>query len=288
MRTNLISFVSGWLPGNWLIPDPSLMWLSALAIGIILSLRFARRDGLDLKIMTHAGLLSILGGLWGGHLMEVLATPRLFLQDPLVLFRIMEGGKAIIGAILGGTLLALIFLYWKKASILNYVDTAMPAIALSYAIGRLGCFLNGCCFGVRSDLPWAVKFPEHTFAYYVHWGKGWLNSDDVLSLAVHPTQLYHAIGGFMLFLVLHRFKPRWSGGRLVLGLAGYGFLRFFLQLVRGDRTPIIGILDINQILSLIFVLIAGLLWWRFRRKQTLSGRAIPASPTADAMQLQRM
>jgi prolipoprotein diacylglyceryltransferase len=71
-------------------------------------------------------------------------------------------------------------------------------------------------------------------------------------------------------------------------LAGYGFLRFFLQFARGDRTPVVGFLDINQIFSLIFVLIAGLLWWRFRRKRPVPGEAKPASPTADTMQPQQM
>lgn len=267
-RLNSVAFE--WATIGWLISEPSLFWFASLLTVLGFSIRCARRNGLNPRIMALTGVFCILGAHVGGHLSEVLAAPKALIEDPLIVFRFMEGGKGIFCALLGAGFSGWLYLRWKKASFLAYAETAAPAIALGYAIARIGCFLNGCCFGTPSDLPWAVKFPENTLAFYEHWMKGWLNSNDVLSLAVHPTQLYHAAGGFILFLVLHRFKPKWVGGRLVIGLAGYGFLRFFLQFVRGDRTPVFGFLDVNQIFSLIFVLIAGLLWWRLARQQKTS------------------
>lgn len=288
MKDRLISIAIMDVPGSWLIPDSSIIWLSALIVGLTISIRSAKKRGLDPKIMAKAGLWSILGGHWGGHLLEVLATPKALIEDPFLFVKFVSGGKAVFGALLGGAIWGLLYLRWKKASFLAYADAAAPAFALGYSVARIGCFLNGCCFGTHSDLPWAVRFPEHTMAFFDHWSKGWLQSDDVLSLPVHPTQLYHAAAGFFLFLLLRQCQGKWRGSRVALGIASYGFLRFFLQFVRGDRTPVLGFLDINQIFSLIFLLFAGLLWWRFGRTPTASRRAIPASPSADAMQPERL
>jgi phosphatidylglycerol:prolipoprotein diacylglycerol transferase len=267
--------------------DPMLLWVFAILLTLALSIKYARKEGLDRRLIYWAGVWGILGALLGGHIITALIRYEDMIENPSLIFRFTEEGRGIFGAIIGAAFWGGLYLRSRKVPLLAYADTVAPAICLGYAIARIGCFLNGCCFGIHSDVFWAVRFPRNTLAYYDHWLKGWLGSSDVLSLSVHPTQLYHAIVGFMLFFVLHRFQPKWMGGRLALGLAGYGFLRFFLQFVRGDRTPILGILDINQIVSIVFVLIAGFLWWRFGRKQPVSSRAMTSWLSGNALRSQR-
>ena len=183
-RLNSVAFE--WATIGWLISDPSLFWFASLLIVSGLSVHCARRNELNPKIMALTGVFCILGAHVGGHLSDVLVTPKALIEDPLIVFRFMEGGKGIFGALLGGAIWGLLYLRWKKASFLAYADAAAPAFALGYSVARIGCFLNGCCFGTPSHLPWAVRFPEHTMAFFDHWSKGWLRSDDLLSLPVHP------------------------------------------------------------------------------------------------------
>ena len=177
----------------------------------------------------------MLGALWGGHWVGVLSTSGSVLEDLPRLFLLMQGDMGVFGALLGTAFCGWLYLLWKRTSFFVYADAAAPAVALGYAFARIGCFLNGCCFGSLSDLPWTVRFPEVTLAYVHHLEKGWVDMYDGLSLPVHPTQLYHVGMGLALFLILHKWQGKWTGSRAVFGIAFYGFMRFFLQFLRFVR-----------------------------------------------------
>ncbi|MBW2737611.1 MAG: prolipoprotein diacylglyceryl transferase [Deltaproteobacteria bacterium] len=268
--------------------NPLIYWIGAVIISFFFSIRFAGIYHINRRSIAVAGVCSLLGAFGFNQLFVVLATTSGIFHNSHGALSIAKGGNSIFIALVGGSLISSLYLRYKKVSFLEYADALVPAFALGYIVTRIGCFFNGCCFGVRSDLPWAVRFPEHTMAFFDHWSKGWLRSGDVLSLPVHPTQLYHAAAGFFLFLLLRQCQGKWRGSRVALGIASYGFLRFFLQFVRGDRTPVLGFLDINQIFSLIFLLIAGLLWWRLGRQQKTSKKVIAALPSANTIQSERL
>lgn len=243
---------------------PETFWILSLFVALGLSVLAARKDD-DLKpwIMACAAAWGILGAFWGGHLLYVVATmPDELFENPWLFFYFMDGNKGVFGAFVGAGLFGWLYLRWKKVSCFSYADASVPAIALGYAVARIGCFLNGDDFGTLSSLPWAVQFPTRTLAYEDHLLEGWIQWDDELSLSVHPTQLYHATVGLALFFILRRWKSRWPGSRLAFALAGYGVTRFALQFFRGDSVPVLGHLDINHIYALIFLSFAGLLWWR--------------------------
>jgi phosphatidylglycerol:prolipoprotein diacylglycerol transferase len=283
MRERLINTLPQWMPGSWLIPDSSLVWALALLVVLALSILYAHRGGLSPKIMVLAGVWGILGAHWGGHLLKVLATPQALIEDPFLFFNFLVGEKKIYGAFLGAGFFSWLYLRWKSVSFLDYVDSAVPAVALGYAIARIGCFLNGCCYGTLSDLPWAVRFPYGTEAFATHFARGLVEMDDALSLPVHPTQLYHAAAGLILFLMLRRWQEKRLGSRLTVAMLSYGAIRFALQFVRGDATPVLGFLDVNQIFILLFILFAGLLWWRLGREQTASRQVMPALASAESL-----
>jgi phosphatidylglycerol:prolipoprotein diacylglycerol transferase len=261
VREHIIAISSEAVARNWLNPDPRLLWIFSLLIVLAISVRSGYRQGLSPRIMACAGIWGMLGAQWGGHWLFLLAAPKLLKEDPLLLIRFMEGEKGIFGALFGACVFGWLYLRRKKVSFLAYADAATPAIALGYSVARIGCFLNGCCFGTVSDVSWAVRFPRGTLAFTSHLEKGWVHVHDALSLPVHPTQLYHAAVGLALYLILRKWDGRWKGSRLAFGLAGYGSMRFLLQCVRGDASPVLGALDVNQLLSVAALLAAGLLWW---------------------------
>ena len=206
-------------------------------------------------------LWSLLGAFWGGHLLVVLSQPSLTLDDPLRLLNFLDGAKGVFGAFIGAALFGSLYLLYRRQPVLAYADAAVPAVALGYAVARIGCFLNGDDFGIVSSVPWAVQFPPGTEAYAAHLNRGLIEFGASLSLPVHPTQLYHSAAGLFLFFLLTRWQGSWSGSRLALAMAGYGLLRFIIEWFRGDVSPVLGPFHASHLFSLAFILGAGLLWW---------------------------
>ena len=241
--------------------DASILVTAGFLTTLVLSMIWAWNENLDHVTMFWFGAWGVVGALVGGHLLYVLSQPKELAVDPLLLFRVLEGGKAVFGAFGGAVLLGWLYLRWRREPFLRYADAAVPASALGYGIVRVGCFLNGDDFGTVSTVPWAVRFPKGTDAFLSHLEKGWITAGSTTSLPVHPTQLYHVAVGLLLFVILSRWKGEWAGSRLTLALAGYGALRFVLEFFRGDAIPLLGPFDDSQLFCLGFLLFAGLLWW---------------------------
>jgi phosphatidylglycerol:prolipoprotein diacylglycerol transferase len=246
--------------------DPSLLVTAGFLTTLVLAMKRARNENLDQVTMFWFGAWGVAGALVGGHLLHALSHPKELAADPMLLFRVMEGGKAVFGAFWGAVFLGWLYLLRRREPFLPYADAAVPAIALGYGIVRVGCFLNGDDFGTVSTVPWAVRFPPGTDAFFNHLEKGWITANSTASLPVHPTQLYHVAAGLLLFAVLRHWQGAWAGNRLALALVGYGLLRFVLEFYRGDATPLAGPFDSSQIFCLGFLSAAGLLWWRRGRR----------------------
>jgi len=170
--------------------------------------------------------------------------------DPMALLRFWDSSKSYYGGLLGGGLAAaLLFRRWKLP-VLAYADAGVPAVALGYAIGRIGCFLNGDDYGTLTRLRWAVVFPSGTEAYTAHLSNGWIRPGDSWSLPVHPTQLYASLLGLGLFAILGSWRAKRPGDRLWLFFLLYGASRFLLEYFRGDFHPVLGALSLPQLFSL--------------------------------------
>ncbi|MGH7199491.1 MAG: prolipoprotein diacylglyceryl transferase, partial [Planctomycetaceae bacterium] len=105
------------------------------------------------------------------------------------------------------------------------------------AFGRLGCFLNGCCWGDRCSLPWAVRFPEGSLPWETLVERGFLSPEAATTLALHPTQLYSSFNALVLaFLTAAYFRYRHRDGAvLAVGWLTYPLTRFVLEILRGDE-----------------------------------------------------
>jgi phosphatidylglycerol:prolipoprotein diacylglycerol transferase len=160
---------------------------------------------------------------------------------------------------------------------------------LGLAFGRLGCFLNGCCYGKVTAVAWAVRYPHkpphtdiETPAFVDHRNAGLLDLDATKSLPVHPTQIYEAIVTLGLFFALSwywRKMKKKDGEVFLLTGVGYGIWRFIVEFLRGDPgRQTFGVLGMtySQTLSLILVVVAGVALFLLRTR----GQELPAGPTA--------
>ncbi len=149
-------------------------------------------------------------------------------------------GLVIFGGVIAAVPVAAWFLKRKKIPLLKMTDILIPSLTLGIALGRIGCFLNGCCHGIPTELPWGVEFPESCIA-----GSVFQNQ------AIHPSQLYETIYSFIIMgILLIRSRTRLFVGELsFIFLVLYGLARFINETIRFYRSSMImfniGSLDIT-------------------------------------------
>lgn len=173
-------------------------------------------------------------------------------------------GTESTGAYTGGILGAFLFLKFFKINYLKAFDAIAPAIALCLFFGRLGCFMDGCCFGKITSLPWGISFPQNSPAYLMQLNQGVIDTSYDHSLPVHPTQVYEMLFGLLLFIILifSRKLKNTPGLGLVIYFICYAVFRFVIEFLRGDDRGILVGLSLPQIFS-ILIFFAGQIFVAF-------------------------
>ena len=197
----------------------------------------------------------MLGVILGGRIGYVLFYQfSYFIEKPLYLFRIDQGGMSFHGGTLGVITAVVIFAWTRKKSILQVGDFVAPLVPVGLLAGRIGNFINGELWGRVSDVPWAMVFPTGG------------------PLARHPSQLYEAFfEGLVLFLILQWFikKPRPAGSVAGVFLLGYGTFRFCIEYFRQPDAQLglfADFISMGQILSLPMIVGGlGLLIWAYKQ-----------------------
>jgi phosphatidylglycerol:prolipoprotein diacylglycerol transferase len=245
----------GWLTPFWLALrhwlDPSAVWCASMVIAVIAAVESARRSRLDPRRMYWTAVCAVVLGLYGSHLLGLVVYGDGGVAQAWA--RPWQGGKAWYGGLLGGTLGALGWLRARRAPVWRYADALTPAVALGYAIGRVGCFLNGDDFGVAARSALSLRYGPQTEAFYWQAMHGWLGPEAVQTLPVVPVQLYHTVAGLLLALLLWRPREP-EGRRLALLALGYGVERLFLEHWRGDFHALAGPLSLQQLISVGLIL----------------------------------
>jgi phosphatidylglycerol:prolipoprotein diacylglycerol transferase len=197
-------------------------------------------------------------------------------RDCLAVLKVWRGGLAYYGGFLFASGFGLYYARKHKLGMWKMADLAAPWIAFGLALTRIGCFLNGCCFGKVSSVPWAVRFPRGSAVAEAQVKAG-LIPPDGLPLPVHPTQLYLAALNLLTFFLLYyvfRGRKRFHGELFAWLLICKGVFRSFVEIWRDDdRGVLFGWLSTSQILSL--PLIALGVWLLVRKRP-----AAPALPAA--------
>jgi len=237
---------------------------TAMALGLWLAYRDARRRGIDPEDLLKASELALLGGLVGARLYYVLFNLDYYGQFPSKIFAVWEGGLAIHGGVLGGILVGGIYAWRRKLPLASYLDVAAPSLALGQAIGRWGNFFNEEAFGTPTSVPWKLFIsPPHRPLVYAQ--------DEFF----HPTFLYESLwdlGVFLLLVLAFRGRFARAPGALFLAYVGaYSVGRFITEGIRTDPL-MLGPIRVAQLMSVLGVALALVV------VPLLLRRARPASP----------
>jgi phosphatidylglycerol:prolipoprotein diacylglycerol transferase len=233
-----------------------------VALGVLLGAWLAARDaprvGLSPVKIWNLGIYGILVALVTSKLWLILSSWNYFAANPREIFSTatLQSGGTFYGGLVGGILWTLYYTHHEKLPLLSTLDVCAAPVALGHAIGRVGCFMAGCCFGKPTSLPWGVTFTSEIAARI---------SGTPLNVPLHPTQLYEAAAEFLNFLILFTIGRRWRcPGQLIGGyLMLYGVERGLLEFLRDDpgRTPLFhGAVSLMQLVSFA-MLFAGLVLW---------------------------
>ena len=205
----------------------SLMMMLACFGALGITFWRARREGIDSEAVAGLATWLISGGFIGARVMFLVQHPET-VHHASDVFKIWQGGIVFYGCILGGLIGSVIYWIRHPFPFLAMADAVAPALAVGTALGRVGCFLNGCCFGARSDLPLAVAFPAGSPP-----GCGTSTWESSLPPPPGrwrsiPTQLYAALDGLLLLGLLTWFYPRRrrEGQVMALLMVAYPLLRF--------------------------------------------------------------
>lgn len=205
---------------------------------------------------SEIALWVMLGGILGARMAFVIANGDDFYADPIKILKLHEGGLIFYGGAIGGALATALYAWRRRFSLLSFGDFIITALPLGHALGRIGCFTRGCCYG--------APCPDSSMGVLV------------MGVLRYPVQLYEAAANLLIYAVLliMTFGVKRRGPGLVLAVyAGmYGTARFFLEYVRGDDRVMVGRWNVAQWISLSLVICGILLALRARGRAHASSK----------------
>jgi phosphatidylglycerol:prolipoprotein diacylglycerol transferase len=250
--------------GSFFLPTYGLLTALAFLLALWITVRLGKRTGLDGERVTNLAIYCALAGMAGAKLAMFFFDWSYYTAHPRELFSITTLQAA--GVFQGGLALAILtaFLYTRHFHMPGLVtaDAFAPGIALGHAIGRLGCFSAGCCWGRRTSVPWAVTFTNPD-AYSMF--------GTPIGIPLHPTQLYECFAELCVFaLLLWRFRKAHRPGDIIgLYLIVSSILRFWIEFYRFHEQSLVAGLSITQWISLVLI-VAGALVLLARPRQTVA------------------
>lgn len=222
----------------------------------------ARREKLDPEIILDMAFWLFLFGIVGARLFYCFQYWGRGINSWLDVVQYWKGGLVYYGGILGGTIAFFMYRHFRPFPLRPYLDTMAPAIMVGTLFGRLGCFLNGCCYGDPCNFPWAVSFPKPSPPWEFEVARGLIPPEATHSLPLHPTQLYSALDSLVILILLLAFYPlrRRDGEVLGLLMVVYPITRFLIEYLRNDEGVFFAGLTISQNVS-ILLLAGALAYW---------------------------
>ncbi len=203
-----------------------VMMAIAFISGLWTAGRRGLRDGIPVEKIMDIGPWLIVGTILGARILYVTTYWREeFAGRPFgEVFAVWNGGLVFYGGLIGATLAGLLYARLKKIPVWKLSDVLAPSIALGYVFGRIGCLLNGCCYGRECSLPWAIHFPA---------------GHATCPNGVHPTEIYDSLLSLLLYgglAWLYRHK-KFDGQVFATYLLCYAVTRSIVESFRGDYTP---------------------------------------------------
>jgi len=223
--------------------------------GILLAVRQGKKEGLDPQKILDLCFYILISAILGARALYIIVEHRYFLANPLEIFMFWKGGLVFYGGLLASVVFAWYYIRKHQLPLWPLADVLAPALALGQAIGRWGCFFAGCCYGVRTDVPWAIIFSDP-------------KSLAPLDVALHPTQIYLSLSNFIIFGILMFLRKRKSFDGQIFWTYGilYSIGRFIIEYFRGDERgfAVQNILSTSQFIGIFVLLFSITMWLRLR------------------------
>ncbi len=257
-----------------------VMLMLGFMFGLWLALWRAKKEKVNPNVIWDIWVYALLGGIIGSRGLYILEHLSQFRGRWLDVFKIWEGGLSFYGGFAVGTAIIWLILWLRKIPVLKMCDIVAASLILGMAFGKVGCFLNGCCFGRSTDGPVAVSFPARSPidghgtlrmspAYQWQLQHSLLTSDATRSLRVHPVQLYESGAALVILGILMLFYPhrrRYGEMTYLLGTV-YPVVRFCLEFFREKQTIIAYGLTPGQVFSIATGVIFATLFVISRRRK---------------------
>lgn len=253
-----VAFTLGGFPFYWY----GVMLALAFIAGLINATWLGKRSGRTFPLFSDLLFWVVVGGIVGARLTYVAANWPEFSHDTLKILNLRNGGLVFYGGLAGAILAFLLFTRQHRERVWALGDIAITSLPLGHALGRVGCFLQGCCHGTRTDSAFGVLYPAGSPAWHSQVPMG-LPDTARTCWPVHPVQLYETAANLLIWVVLIFFlrRPHREGRVVGLYMMLYALTRFSLEFFRGDeRLRSFAHLSLAQITS-IALLAAGLGVW---------------------------
>ncbi len=262
---------------SFVLPTYGLLVASGFITGLFVSIRLAQREGLSKEAIYNLGIYLALAGMIGAKLFLLVQDRAYYWENPRQIFSLstLQSGGVYYGGLLVAIAVAFWFAWANRIPFVKLGDVFSPGIAIGHALGRVGCFSAGCCWGLPTNLPWGVTFTDP----YSHEVVG-----VPLGVKIHPTQLYEAIAEAAIFAFLYfRYpKKRFDGQILGWYLMLYPTARFLVEFLRSHEDEALLWWGLSNAQGISLLLISAGVWllWLgpYRRRDSLLSQ-ISATPS---------
>lgn len=241
--------------GDFKIYSYGATLVAAFLMAIAVALKQGKKAGFSEEVILDLSLILLIAGVLGSRLLFVLLNLGDYLQHPLSILNLREGGLSLHGGIILSFLSALWFCRKRKIPFWSLLDALSPSLILGVAIGRIGCFLNGCCYGKVTSLPWGVVFASAR-----------------IPLARHPAQIYEMLLDLAVFALLLYWqgRKRFEGEVFFFSLLLYSLVRFIVEFFR-EGLYFFGALSLAQYGSILIIVLCLVLIARGRKDVKAAG-----------------
>ncbi|PKM59946.1 MAG: prolipoprotein diacylglyceryl transferase [Firmicutes bacterium HGW-Firmicutes-4] len=227
---------------DYAIPTFGIMFLIGTGCGFLLAIPAAKKYQIATMDAMFFGLFGIIGGIIGAKLLYIIVDlPNLIASPETALIRLATGGAVFYGGLIGGIMGGYFYTHIYHLDAIHFFDIAVPCLALAQAFGRIGCFFNGCCYGIPYEGPGAVHYPVGAYP--------------PSGIGLFPAQLSES--AFLLVLTLLLMAVLWRsntpGFTSGFYLVASGLFRFINEFFRADPRGAIGFLSTSQFISLLII-----------------------------------
>jgi phosphatidylglycerol---prolipoprotein diacylglyceryl transferase len=245
--------------GNFYLPTYGVLVSLGVLLGLWISVRNSEKQGINGDDAWNLGILVVFCGIVGAKVLYIVNDWSYYASHPADIFSFstLQAGGVFSGGLIAALVAAAWYVRKHHMPALATCDAFAPGLALGHAIGRVGCFAAGCCYGKETHHLWGVTFTNPLANY---------NSGTPLNVPLEPTQLFESAVELANFFVLTWMLGRKKFDGQVFGayLFLYGIARYFLEFIRDDpgRGSVFGgIMTGTQLISIFLVIIGGLIWW---------------------------